>query len=162
MIYIFKNIIMNVTIIAILSSVVIELTKKSALCETVRIACGMLMIIAVLSPLTSVKIPSFSSLFSMIDDYGISQSNEYVQSENDKLIQQNFKSALEEYVKNITLNQGLTCDVNISLSAENELQQITIITDNIEFEQKNKIIDTIKENLGIDNIIFEESATNDN
>lgn len=123
-----KQIILSVCIVAILSSVVLSIPANKGMKEILRIACGLLMIFVVLTPLQKapkkVNIPK---------DYTYK-----IEGNTEEFFSDTIKNNILENISNRAVELGIDCNIEIKLGEDLSIDEIIIFTDeNIEnFKQE--------------------------
>lgn len=120
-----RTILLRVTLAGLASAVALSIVKESALREVVRLAAGLLMLLALLQPLSRFRLPSAAELLST------------PQADTSELTQQNVQTAMDAVGSSIgkTLEQraaaeGFDCSVLVTMAADQDgvlqIEQITV------------------------------------
>lgn len=120
-----RTILLRVTLAGLASAVALSVVKESALREVVRLAAGLLMLLALLQPLSRFNLPSASELLGA------------PQTDTAELAQQNVQTAMDAVGSSIgkTLEQraaaeGFDCSVLVTMAADQDgvlqIEQVTV------------------------------------
>lgn len=118
MIAILRQMILSITAAAIFGSVMLTLVRKSAIQEIVRLATGMLMILALLQPLQVLRIPSFG--------VKMPQDTE-IQQQNTTLSFTAIEQATAQVIEQQAAAQGILCKAEVTMSMQAEVPQVQCI-----------------------------------
>lgn len=149
MLNIFQNVLTTVTITAIFSGIMLSFLKDGAMKEVLRISAGLMVVIAILLPLSSVRVKSFS--FSKIKkDY--SQEAEQAESKNQDLTYNIVSAKISQYITDTAAKKGIKCTVHTYISYD---EDNTIQVDRIEIScdqkaKENELSNLIYNECGID------------
>lgn len=113
MIEIFRTILLRVTLAGAAASVALAVSKDSALREIVRVAAGLLMALALLQPLSQVRLPSISEWF---QKDGVSAAQ--IQRENSQTAMSAVGSAIADVLEERAAKQGIDCTVRVDMATD--------------------------------------------
>lgn len=143
--------ILSVTAAAIFSAVMLQFTQKSALQEIVKLAAGMVMILALLTPLSRLRLPSLTAWFSQARQ-SVDAQTARAQAQNEQIAQSSMADAVSRYIREQAETLGAVCRVQTTLeTAEDETLQIASVTvkGTLTEEQQRALTDCIAQDCGV-------------
>lgn len=162
MIEILRQVIVGVSAAAIFSAVLLTLVRDSALQEIVRLATGMLMIIALLTPISKLPRLSLPNIFTPSSANLQAQQQALVQ-ENQALAQTSFRGAISRYLTEKAQEYGIHCAIDTMLAQQAdgtmEIDYITVRIHDLQQADKAQIETLITQSCGIsiEQIVFEST-----
>ncbi|WP_087066016.1 stage III sporulation protein AF [Intestinibacillus massiliensis] len=114
MIEMVRQMIVSVTAAAVFSTVMLLIVQKSALHEVIRLATGMLMILALLLPLSRLTLPSFSRAFAAERAQAERQTEEAKQK-NEQIAYSSIGGAVSQYIEKQAGELGIKCTVRTEM-----------------------------------------------
>lgn len=117
MIHILRQIIISVTVAAIFSGVMLSFVKDGALRETIRLATGMLMILALLSPMTAFRLPNVRDAFAKNT---VEYSTKKAVKDNEALEASTVGGAISKYMQDQAKSLGIRCSILTQVSKDNQ------------------------------------------
>ena len=119
MIEILRQMILGVTAAAILSAVLLEFTQQSALREVVRLAAGMALILALLTPLSRLHMPSLTGWLDGARQQ-VARQTEQAQAQNDAIAQTSVGGAVSDYLAGQAAERGIDCTMRVSFAEDGD------------------------------------------
>lgn len=114
-----KQMILSICIVAILSSVVLSIPANKGMKEILRIACGLLMIFVILTPLQKapkkIKVPR---------DYTYE-----IEENTQDFFNDNIKNNILENMSNRADELGIDCNIEIKLGEDLSIEEVIISTE---------------------------------
>lgn len=147
MIAVLRQMILSVTAAALFGSVLISLTEGRAQQEIVRIAVGLMVVLALINPLRTVKMPELGGLFSGQEEYRSEGENAYYEA-----VLEEFTEQTESWLEQRAEELGIECSINISAEQEDGAVSITraeVSAEGLSEPEKTELIDEIAEQCGI-------------
>lgn len=145
-----RQMIVSVTAAAIFSTVMLLLVQKSALHEVIRLATGMLMILALLLPLTRLSLPSFRLDF---HSGATARQVAQAQKQNEEITRSSIGGAISRYLEEQANALGIACTVRAEMTQD---EQGTLVIDRVRVHcgkltgaQRAQLADLIEEACGI-------------
>ena len=110
MIGMLRQIILCVTAASLFGSIVLSLTEQKGQREIIRVAIGMMLVLALATPLRSVRFPDFSSLLD-----GWSPETQSYRAENTYQAQvlEEFETEVEAYLEQCAEENGVSCSAEV-------------------------------------------------
>ncbi|NCB28744.1 MAG: hypothetical protein EOM63_03140 [Clostridia bacterium] len=115
MIEILRQMVLGVTAAAIFSAAMMQFSHKSAISEIVRLGTGMVLILALLTPLTHLSLPSFSGWFAQAHD-AVERQTEQAQVRNTEIAHSGIASAVGGFLTDEARKEGIACIVRASMA----------------------------------------------
>lgn len=147
MIAVLRQMILSVTAAALFGSVLISLTEGRAQQEIVRIAVGLMVVLALRNPLRTVRMPEPGVLFSGQEEYRNEGENAYYEA-----VLEEFAEQTESWLEQRAEELGIECSVNISAEQEDGVVSITraeVSAEGLSESEKSELVDEIAEQCGI-------------
>lgn len=160
MMEILRQVIVGVSAAAIFSAVLLTLVRDSALQEIVRLATGMLMIIALLTPIS--KLPRLS-LSHMLTPSSAGIQAQQQALENQALAQSSFRGAISRYLTEKAQEYGIHCAIDTMLMQQEdgtmEIDYITVRMHDLQQADRAQLETLITQSCGIstEQIVFEST-----
>lgn len=152
MIAVLREMILGVTAAAIFSAVMLQLADKSALQEVVRLAAGMVLILALLTPLSRLTAPHFSGWFAQSRQQ-VTQQTAQAQARNEALARSNIAGAVSKYLTEQAESMAIPCKISTTLAqgadGTVEIAGITVRGQDIGQAQRAALTALITENCGV-------------
>lgn len=152
MIEILRQMIVSVTAAAIFSTIMLMVVQKSALHEVIRLATGMLMILALLLPLSRA---SFSHPLDSLAQHSnkMQQNIRQAQEKNATITKSTFGSAISKYIEDTAAQMGVDCTVQTTLTEDNTgtliIDHIYVQGESITAEQRSSLSTLLERECGI-------------
>lgn len=140
MIHILRQIIISVTVAAIFSAVMLAFIKDGALKEIIRLITGMLMILALFTPLTSLKLPHVTNAFSGPNIQGVSSK---AAEKNETLQKNTVGNAISDYMQAQAKKLGLRCSITTQISKDKN-NQLTVDSIHVNYDKNTATNDVLK------------------
>lgn len=125
MIETFQTLLTGVAAAALCGGVALSLTRGGALREVLRLACGLAVVLAVLEPLSTLRLPKLGASFRQTVAAGESQSTQY-QAQSAQALAQAAIDQVEQYIEQRAAALGAT--VKAELAATSEADGRTLVT----------------------------------
>jgi hypothetical protein len=152
MIALLKQILLCVTAASLFGSVVLALTEQKAQKEIIRIAVGMMLVLALIEPLRSIQFPKLSGIPAFSNDFNVSSNAEDVYKQT---VIEEFEMETEAYLEElIQEKEGIVCTYSVTAQLQNEV--VSILSAEISFEdeaadkQKQNVLQITAQELGIE------------
>lgn len=152
MIELVRQMIISVTAAAVFSTVMLMIVQKSALHEVIRLATGMLMILALLLPLSRLSFPSFNGMFSR-EKLRTEQQVKQAQQKNQNIARSSFGGAVSNYIEKKAADLGIHCSVKTTLTQDEagtlEIAGIHVQSDKLTATQRSQLSALIEQECGV-------------
>ena len=109
----FQAILMRVTLAGIASAAALSVAKEGALRETVRLAAGLLMVLALVQPLAQLRLGSFGDL---MKGSGVNVSD--IEMQNAQTTMGSVGATIASVVEDHAAEQGISCSVTITMKTD--------------------------------------------
>lgn len=152
MIEILRQMILGVTAAAIFSSVMLQFTQKSALQEIIKLAAGMVMILALLTPLSRISMPSFSGWMAEVKGSVAAQTGR-AQEHNEQIAHSSIAGAVSGYIRDQAEALDMKCSVHTGLSEGEDgtmyISSVKVKGQAFTAEQREKLSALIERDCGV-------------
>ncbi len=115
MIVILRQMLFGITTAALFSAVMLALVRKSALQEVIRLVTGMLMIAALLGPLSGLQMPS---IWGWATAWMAQESA--VQQQNEGRMWTSFAAAIAQIIEEQAAQAGILCQATVTMAQAEE------------------------------------------
>ncbi len=160
MIEILRQMVLGVTAAAIFSAAMMQFSHKSAISEIVRLGAGMVLILALLTPLTHLTLPSFSGWFAQAYDV-VERQTAQAQARNTEITHSGIASAVGGFLTEQARKEGLVCTVRASMATGQdgtaELSDIEV-RGKLTAQERTAVTELVTKNCGVarEHITFTE------
>ncbi len=160
MIEILRQMVLGVTAAAIFSAVMMQFSHKSAISEIIRLGTGMVLILALLTPLTHLSLPSFSGWLAQAHGT-VERQTEQAQMRNTEIAHSSIANAVGGYLTEQARKEGITCSVRAAMAVGGdgtaELSDIEV-RGKLTAPERTTVADIVTKNCGIarEHITFTE------
>lgn len=110
-----RQMILCVTAASLFGSIVLSLTEQKAQQEIVRIAVGMMLVLALITPIRAIRLPDFGWLKQFSDTQNTETDAEAVYTQT---VLEEFETEAEAYLEQLTEKQGIPCTFTITAGME--------------------------------------------
>ncbi|MGE4548793.1 MAG: hypothetical protein AB7C89_04460 [Intestinibacillus sp.] len=152
MIELVRQMIVSVTAAAIFSTVMLMIVQKSALHEVIRLATGMLMILALLLPLSRLSLPTFGGALEKIRSQTGQQVTE-AQQKNQEIANSSFGGAVSKYIEEKAAAMGIACTVRTTVAEDDAgtlgISRIQVSSSELTSAQRSQISELIERECGV-------------
>lgn len=152
MIELVRQMIVSVTAAAIFSTVMLMIVQKSALHEVIRLATGMLMIMALLLPLSRLSLPTFDGALEKVQSQ-TGQQVEEAQQKNQEIASSSIGGAVSKYIEEKASEMGIRCTVRTTLKEDDagtlEISRIQVSSSGMTSAQRSQISELIEQECGV-------------
>lgn len=116
----FKTLILGVTVSSLFAAVAMSWVHSGALREIVRFAAGLMITIAILTPLTKLQLLPWRETLSW-DSGEIDRQIAQAQLQSQEYLQQTAAAQIESYLSGCLREHGIPCSVTVSLASAGDM-----------------------------------------
>lgn len=151
MIHILRQIIISVTVASIFSAMILTFVKDSALRQTVKLAAGMMMILALFTPFSSYKPVRTQNTLPIRRE--IETVTAQAQEKNMRLTTSSISGVIEQYIQSRALQLGVSCkaSVTVGIGQDNTLSvaHIQVVYREDDDKKLKKLSEMIEQECGV-------------
>lgn len=119
MIELFQTMLAGVAAAALCGGAALALTRGNALREVIRLAGGLAVLLAVLQPLTGLRLPDLAGSIRQTVQDNAAQSAQY-QQENEAVLAEAAVQSIVDYIEQRAAQLGVSCTVTIATSQDTD------------------------------------------
>lgn len=133
----FQTILLRVTLAGLASALALAVTAESALREVVRVAAGLLMVLALVQPLTQVRLPLPKELFSTN-----AQAVREIETQNFETAMGSVGATIARVIEEHAAEEGIDCEVFVVMTTD---EKGVLQTDSVRVEYRASDVDRLEE-----------------